>query len=130
MRNWFVEKAEKVAPKLTVKSITALLLCVISAATSVCTDIGVVGALSGGILGTSMMYIFPPIMYLGALRKQTKSAIKHVTIVKADGTTEEFFYSQNSAKRRMVSVLNSVLLLCGVGVGVFGTISSIKSAMA
>jgi hypothetical protein len=45
-----------------VRRISALLLAFIAFLTSRFEDIGVVGSVSGGILGSSMMFVFPPIM--------------------------------------------------------------------
>jgi hypothetical protein len=131
MRNWFIEKAKKHAPNLgAVKPMSAVLLALISLMTSRCKDIGIVGALSGGVLGTSMMYIFPPIMYIGALRKKAKASINRITIVQPDGTTQEIVRPDDKSKRQFISAVNMVLLFAGFGIGGFGTMSSIKAALA
>ena len=110
MRNWFVTKATKYAPSIAeVPKISALLLGFIALLTSRFKDIGVVGSISGGILGSSMMFVFPPIMYLRALQKKVKEGGKPAPA--------------------WVVMLNTVLLLLGSALGLMGTASSILASM-
>ena len=71
MRNWFVLKASSSGSKVikgvgTVHKMTAILLIGISLIATQCSDIGLVGSIAGAVLGSSMMFIFPPVMYIGA----------------------------------------------------------------
>ena len=106
MRNWFVNQAVQKIPKLGgIKRISTLLLMLIALLASRLNDIGVVGSVAGGILGSSMMFVFPPIMYIRALQK------KAIT----DGEPAP----------RFVILLNSVLMVCGGLLGLIGTTASL-----
>ena len=112
MRNWFMGQAAKSKSKAVNFfgnrfSMTALLLSFIGGVTSVVTDIGVVGSLSGAILGSMMIFIFPPIIYIRALQKQQKS--------KGDF--------------RLKIAINSVLLGCGSLLAMFGAGNVIASIL-
>lgn len=110
MRNFFATAASKFSPNIKSEAVTALLLAFISLLTSRFTDIGVVGSLAGGILSSSMMFVFPPIMYMRALLQQARST--------------------NSSPPVFKLVLNTVLLICGGLLGGFGTFNSLKMAFA
>ena len=88
-----------------IKRIASLLLLLISFLASKFTDIGVVGSVAGGVLGSSMMFVFPPIMYIRALQKKAK----------ADGEKAP----------RFVIVLNSILMVAGGLLGAIGTTASL-----
>jgi hypothetical protein len=68
-------------------------------------DIGKVGSVAGAVFGSSMMFIFPPIMYIGALRKKGLAA--------------------NIGNRHGKIALNIVLLIAGIIVGLMGTVNSL-----
>jgi hypothetical protein len=110
MRNFFATAASKFSPNIKSEAVTALLLAFISLLTSRFTDIGVVGSLAGGILSSSMMFVFPPIMYMRALLQKARST--------------------NSSPPVFKLVLNTVLLICGGLLGGFGTFNSLKMAFA
>jgi len=105
MRNYF---AASIFPSLKSDQITALLLGLIALLTSVVTDIGVVGSIAGALFGSSMMFIFPPLMYMGALRKSDKT--------------------KPMPRLRTKLAINTVLLICGTALGGFGTFNSVKAA--
>ena len=105
MRNYF---AASIFPGLRSDQITALLLGFIALLTSMVTDIGVVGSIAGALFGSSMMFIFPPLMYMGALRR-------------TDMTSPV-------PRLRTKIAINTVLLVCGTALGGFGTLSSVKAA--
>jgi hypothetical protein len=110
MRNWFVTQATKFVPALgDVKKMTAVLLFGISLAATKCTDIGLVGSIAGGLLGSSMMFVFPPIMYIQALRYQAKK--------------------NNLPSPMSLIIVNSILLVLGGCLGVLGTTNSILSSI-
>lgn len=110
MRNWFVAKAARFFPVLgNTQSMTVVLLTFIGLLATKCTDIGLVGSLAGGLLGSSMMFIFPPVMYMRAIYKQAK----------ATGTSMPY----------TALILNSVLLMAGAALGGFGTLNSVLSAV-
>ncbi|CAK9254071.1 unnamed protein product [Sphagnum jensenii] len=125
MRNWFVSLAQKYSPKLgEVKKVTVLLLAAISFFACLCTDIGVVGSIAGGLLGNSMMFVLPPIMYMRALYKQL--------INKSDPSLiEKIETGRHRANNRVyfVFAVNTALLLAGAGLGIFGTYNSVLSAL-
>ena len=106
MRNWFVNQAVQRVPKIGgIKRVSSLLLILISFLASRFTDIGVVGSVAGGILGSSMMFVFPPIMYIRALQK--KAAL------------------EGERAPRFVIILNSVLMVLGGLLGIIGTTASL-----
>lgn len=73
VRNTLIGLAQPSVPVLaSVRPMTAaLVLCMGVLATQV-TDIGVIGSIAGGLLGTNMMFTIPPIMYLQALRRRAQ----------------------------------------------------------
>lgn len=75
-------------------------------------DIGKVGALSGAVFGSAMMFVFPPIMYIQALRK--------------------FGSASNSEGRNRIKATiagNAVLLLAGLSLAVAGSVNTIHSIL-
>ena len=83
MRNWFVALAGRKFSKMSGrKPISVALLAFISILAVFFKDIGVVGSLAGGILGSSVMFIFPPIMYIRALQKRARTNQKGSGMVK------------------------------------------------
>ena len=106
-RNWFTTLASTVAPRFAgTEQVTAVLLTLIALMTSAVSDIGVVGSIAGAVFGSSMMFIFPPIMYMRALLQDAQKRGEKVAVSKI--------------------VLNSVLLVCGGILGGFGTWNSVK----
>ena len=101
MRNFFVASYFGDPPRKGVKRISTILLIIICSLATQFRDIGVVGALAGAILGSSMMFIFPPIMYLRALREH-----KMLTPVKV--------------------ALNMLLIALGAGLGLIGTFNNLR----
>lgn len=110
MRNFFVQQAEIHLPKFSnMKGVSAALLGFICLCATKCKDIGIVGSISGGIFGSSMMFVFPPLMYINALKRR------------ADKT---------GTKLPTLKILFNVLLLfAGTGLGCLGTINSILSTL-
>ena len=73
MRNWFITLAARRLPVISGRrQMTFILLTFISCLAVFFRDIGVVSSIAGGILGSSVMFIFPPIMYIGALLRNAK----------------------------------------------------------
>lgn len=87
-------------------SVTGLLLTLLGAITIVATDIGKVGSMSGALFGSTMMFIFPPLMYM-SLQSQ-KYQQKKIT-------TSMYLRQQG---------FHGSLLLAGVIVGCIGTYNS------
>lgn len=111
MRNWFVTQATKHVPILgNVKSMTVVLLSLIGLAATRCNDIGLVGSIAGGVFGSSMMFIFPPLIYIATLLRRSKDE-----------------------KNRKLPVgtiaVNAILLVLGSCLGAFGTYNSIMSSL-
>ena len=110
VRNWFVGLfSSKIKGKeVGIRPVSFVLLSGICLLASAFKDIAFIGALSGGVLGSSMMLIFPPIMYIRALQKKAvkeKSALPLGTIA-----------------------LNLILLAAGITLALLGTINTIISA--
>jgi amino acid permease len=83
MRNWFVALAgEKFSKFAGRKQVTFALLALISTLAVFFKDIGVVGSLAGGILGSSVMFIFPPIMYIRAFQRRAAASGEKASVVK------------------------------------------------
>ncbi len=105
MRDWFVKRLMPFIPNNTREKVAGLLLIFICSLATVVKDLGIVTSISGGVLGTSMVFVFPPIMYMRALIKKSK---------------------ETGAKLNTKTILlNTMLLFCGTGLGLFGTISNI-----
>lgn len=122
MRNWFISQAEqsKALTKIgvsNIKAMSAILLTFISGIACLCNDIGVVGSLAGAIFGSSMMFIFPPIMYIGALLQRERRK-------QSEGNP---FDRKMTLGTKMTVAINSVLLLAGLLVGGMGTYNSLLS---
>lgn len=108
-RNWLTSLAATHAPRLRMSEVTALLLALIAALTSKFTDIGAVGSVAGALFGSSMMFVFPPIMYMRALYLDAIRRSARVPMGKI--------------------VVNAVLLGLGAAMGGFGTLNSIKAVL-
>lgn len=110
MRNWFVALAGRKFSKISGRRpISVVLLAFISTLAVFFKDIGVVGSLAGGILGSSVMFIFPPIMYIRALQKQARDEQKSVGMVKVG--------------------INGLLMMCGGLLAAFGTYCNCVSVL-
>lgn len=106
MRNYFVNLASKKLPIISgIKRISTILLLFISYLASKFIDIGVVGSLAGGILGSSMMFVFPPLMYTRALKINAKN--------------------NNISEPKTVIRINYFLMVCGGLLGIIGTSASL-----
>lgn len=133
-RNWFIGQATKFFPAASnVPTMTALLLGLIGGITILCNDIGKVGSLAGAIFGSSMMFIFPPIMYINALLKQdqfqqqqTSSSLSITNGLEA-GVMETKATTATVKKPTLTLLLNSLSLCAGFAVAIMGTINSIRS---
>jgi Transmembrane amino acid transporter protein len=109
MRNWFVTQAVMNIPQVGgIRRISTLLLMLISFLASKFKDIGVVGSVAGGVLGSSMMFVFPPIMYIRALQQQAKK--------------------EGVPAPKAVIALNSILMVLGATLGIVGTTASILAS--
>jgi len=110
MRNWFAQQFSKLSPSLGgIKKVSAILLLLICFLTTKVSDIGIVGSIAGGVFGSSMMFVFPPLMYIGALKKQAKDQNKPLPMGKI--------------------VLNIILMIAGGSLGITGTANTIKSIL-
>ena len=107
IRSTFLLQAKKYyQPLNSIKKMTFLLLFIISLLASKFTDIGIIGSIAGAILGTSMMLIFPPIMYTGALIQQA---------------------NKNGTRIPMIQIfMNGVMTIGGICLGLLGVINSIQ----
>ena len=110
MRNFFVRISTEKIPILgSVNKVSAILLLFISYLASNFKDIGIVGSISGGIFGTSMMFIFPPLMYIRALQRKAKD--------------------ENTKAPKLIIGIHILLLIIGSLFGIFGTASSIIASV-
>jgi hypothetical protein len=107
---------------------TTILLFIIGTLGVICKDIGKVGAVGGAVLGTSMMFIFPSIMYLNLLWKQRQRHLIFFHKLK-EGKDKMGEYEDVSLSNQFQTkmLVNGALLSCGIGIGLMGTINSIKS---
>lgn len=109
MRDWFIKQTSSVFPSISNrKSIAAILLIFICSLTTVFKDIGIVASISGGVLGTSMMFVFPPVMYIRALQLEAKKQDRKL-----------------HKSETGIIILNTVLMLCGASLGFLGTANSL-----
>jgi hypothetical protein len=109
---------------------TAILLFIIGGLGVVCEDIGKVGAIGGAVLGTSMMFIFPSIMYLNLLWKQKHRHLIHFQKEKEGrNTVDEYEDASLSNQFQMKMIVSFLLLSCGIGIGLMGTINSVKALL-
>lgn len=92
----------------SIKTVAAILLSSIGFVATKLTDIGKIGSVAGAIFGSSMMFIFPPIMYMSILKKKGASV---------DGL------SAQQIQRKLW--LNRILLGMGIGLGCMGTVNSV-----
>jgi hypothetical protein len=106
MRNWFVSQAQQHFKILgDIKPMALVLLGFIGLLASKVTDIGIVGSIAGGILGSSMMFVFPPIMYIRALQKHAQR--------------------NGLPQPKKTILINVILMIAGAALGLSGTINSI-----
>lgn len=77
MRNHFVDTLPKVLPFLkkqfTTEKVTVGLLAMIGYMCSKVQDVATVGTVAGSLLGSSMMFVFPPLLYIKALQKEARN---------------------------------------------------------
>eukprot|EP01041_Mallomonas_annulata_P004741 gene4741-9415_t len=108
MRNWLMSVTSKKFHFISGRRpITAFLLTLICGLAVRFKDVSVVGSLSGAIFGSTMMFIFPPIMYIRALQKKAKA--------------------NNTSPPLSSIVFNSFLLGLGAILGFYGTFNTILS---
>jgi hypothetical protein len=105
-------EVQRIQRLFTTKSVATLLLTIIGAIAIRWTDIAKIGSVAGAFFGSSMMFIFPPIMYIGALKKDGQAI---------DGLSRE----QIQRKVR----INQMLLALGIGLGCMGTINAVLNIM-
>jgi amino acid permease len=99
---------------LSVRTVAALLLSVIGLVATFVTDIGQLGSVAGAVFGSSMMFVFPPLMYMGALQQPR--------LVAGEGWTPA------EIQRRLR--WNRALLGGGLVLGAMGTFNSVKALFA
>lgn len=92
-----------------VSKVTAALLAGICGLAVFLKDISVVGSLSGAVFGSSMMFVFPAIMYIGALTKKAKET--------------------NTAVPVITIAVNKVLLVAGTILGLLGASNTVLSLL-
>jgi hypothetical protein len=111
VRTWLLSQVKRIFPDMKdgIKPIAFVALSWIALLATKFTDIGIIGSLSGGIFGSSMMFIFPPIMYTGALIRKAKNERKDVPKLKI--------------------FLNGILTVAGAALGFFGTSLTIQSIL-
>jgi hypothetical protein len=124
MRNWFLQQAkDRLQWNDSISNfrrMTALLLFLIGGLCVVCKDIGKVGSVSGALLGSSMMFIFPSLMYIYTLWNENKMISEgHAAM----GEQQVRMQRGNNLK----IMLNILLLIGGIGIGSIGSYNSIKS---
>lgn len=127
MRNWFIQQATRSAPAIAnVSAMTALLLTLIGGITVLCNDIGKVGSVAGAVFGSSMMFIFPPVMYINALLKQSKSQ-EEVNDSEKQLQEDSISNKISSSKLYALIAVNGLLFSAGLVVAVIGTINSLQN---
>lgn len=76
MRNIFMEGLQNLLPPLkkvlTVQNVTIGLLALIGGICSKVKDVATVGTVAGSLLGSSMMFVFPPLLHNIALKKEAR----------------------------------------------------------
>jgi sodium-coupled neutral amino acid transporter 11 len=117
MRNTFVESLLPSAlpafkQHFTTKNVTVGLLTLIAAVASRVTDVAVVGTVAGSLLGSAMMFVFPPLLYIKALKKEAlregtqadkvKIAFNVMLLVAGLGF---WSYSSTNAIKKFISVM-------------------------
>ena len=95
-------------------SSTLVLLCVMNGLALYLKNLGLVVAVGGAALGTSLVYTFPALMFIQATRQLAKR-------LEAKGEALP-------ASRRYEMFANCVLVLVGVSLGGLGITMSLKSA--
>lgn len=98
---------------LSVRAVAALLLSVIGLVATYVTDIGKLGSVAGAIFGSSMMIVFPPLMYMGALQQPRLM----------DG--QEGGWTTEVIERKLQ--WNRALLVAGLVLGAMGTFNSVRA---
>ncbi len=99
------------------KVMTFFLLSIIGALAMVCRDIGKVGSFAGSLFGSSMMFIFPPMMYLSFVYRNYHGS----------GDDAASHIARREGYPLAKVLLNIVLLAGGIGITSFGTINNIRS---
>lgn len=131
MRNWFISQAERFQVKAlsNIPAMTTVLLTLIGGAGVFCKEVGKVGSIAGAVFGSSMMFIFPPIMYISALQKQAKGVVfDSITVASQSSESRGMRQGGGGMKLPMIKILiNRILLACGVSIGALGTLNSVKS---
>lgn len=115
VRNWCVSVAwsgsTKVRPKQT-RRIAFILIFLLAILAGVIRDISTVGSISGALLGSTMMFVLPPVMYVYALQQRSR---------------------QSGSKTDEVSAVcifcNSILCIAGVILAVAGVYNSLYAAL-
>lgn len=102
-----------------IRVVVAILLFFLGSLGIIVKDIGKVAALAGAVFGTSMIYIFPAIMYLSLLLQRLHSL---------NGKTPDevpSFLSGNATSLKMKILVNIFLLSLGVGISIIGGLNSL-----
>ena len=86
MRNLFVETLPKLLPFLkkqfSTENVTVGLLAMIGYMCSKVQDVATVGTVAGSLLGSAMMFVFPPLLYIKALQREARQEDKNAPAFK------------------------------------------------
>lgn len=114
MRNTFVDGLQKLLPGMkkafSVQSVTIALLALIGGICSKVQDVATIGTVAGSLLGSAMMFVFPPLLHNIALKKEARA---------------------NDTKAPALKMaFNSVLLLAGLGFWSYASKSAMTNFIA
>jgi hypothetical protein len=102
-----------------------------------CRDIGVVGGFSGAMLGTSMMFVFPPIMFIASILRNKSTGMMTDNQTDLDrnipqrmkfkwfDALKRFYFEEKDSKLKVMVSFNMFLLLSGLFLAFMGTINNI-----
>jgi sodium-coupled neutral amino acid transporter 11 len=77
---WHLRSGKTQASRKLEKSVTSILLLLLTLASMVISNAGFVIGLIGSIMGSAMVYIFPSLLYLSYTGKQPKSPKKRIKV--------------------------------------------------
>lgn len=125
MRNWWISQAEYFQLNLlnSIPRMSMMLLMIIGSIGVIVKDIGKVGSMAGAIFGSTMMFIFPPLMYMNVLIKQSRGVYDQPQ----EGEGEGVVVQKRPPLPMGKLVWNGLLLLGGLTIASMGTYNSFKS---
>jgi hypothetical protein len=132
IRQFFVEWIERLFNRKSSTTLSSFIaLSVLGGVSTRCRDISVVAGFSGAIFGTSMMFVFPPIMHTYALLSKCQISRNADHQLNADSPLSmlktTFDRKQqnlpSTTKVRITLLLNAISLVAGVSLGIIGVLN-------